>query len=157
MRFYTTLAAGVALIFLFTAFVFTDPAKESGLEKNRSTELPPPNASVGELYSMTVSTDKYRYEERRKVKIFVNITMPRDMRNVEVRYYGVKNKYGSYMLQGDDKFDLVQGTNLIETLLGLPSCSSCSGVETGPHEVNAAIYLADKQLANASTGIELVK
>jgi len=94
---------------------------------NQSGTIAPDQAPEGE-YSMNIYVDKHTYAPRDPVNLTMDITVPGRIENAEIRFFGVKNKFGAYKLQRSMEMTLVDGINVINTRTDIPACTSCSGL-----------------------------
>jgi len=125
------------------------------------TALNVPNASApkkapeGE-YSMAIYVDKYTYLPRDAVNLTMNITVPGRIENAEIKFFGVKSKFGVYTMQRSMNMTLVEGINVINTKTNIPACTPCSGLVTpAVYQIHGAVNYGGAQLINATTEIEI--
>jgi hypothetical protein len=108
-------------------------------------------------YSMAIYTDRQVYPADSKVNITVNITVPEDMENSEVRFFGIRNRYGSYRVKKDIDTDLVKGLNTLGTWDYVPACSTCAGISPGVFNITAVLEYHDRQVINATVSINITE
>ncbi len=107
-------------------------------------------------YSMGIYVDKYTYFPRDTVDLTMNITVPGRIENAEIRFFGVKSKFGVYTMQRSMNMTLIEGLNVINTKTNIPACTPCSGLVTpAVYQMHGAVRYNGAQLVNATTEIEI--
>jgi len=122
---------------------------------NTSNVTAPKKAPEGE-YLMAIYVDKYTYVPRDAVDLTMNITVPGRIENAEIKFFGVKSKFGVYTMQRSMNMTLVEGINVINTKTNIPACTPCSGLITpAVYQIHGAVNYGGAQLVNATTEIEI--
>ena len=150
------LALSGVLIVAIIAVLFMMPS-HANKPINNTNNTPINNTVVEIPYNISISTDRYSYEERDYVNVSLVITVPKEIDEANVTVFGVKNKYGSYKINKDLDFDLDAGVNHRDIRVRLPNCTSCSAVQFGEHFLAAELYAGSEVVATDNTTIELTK
>src|SRR5665648_170190 len=104
--------------------------------------------------SVTLTTDKDTYRSSEEMVITVGITASRDVDTAVVNISGIKNTFERNLLEESKIVSLISGDNLVEFKFETPSCSNCSGVPPGNHNITAVVAV-DKNLYNITTIVRL--
>lgn len=81
------------------------------------------------------TTDKQLYHSGEEIKLDLNIKSKKDLKDVNLYIYGIKNKYNDYAISETKTINLNKGDNNSEYKLTLPYCNSCSGVKEGDYTI----------------------
>jgi hypothetical protein len=160
MKINLQIVAGIVGIVAIFALLLVLPA-DSGRANTQVAEglepgaLQPPEEKIE--YSISIATDKYTYHARDPVLLTINVTVPGEMNDSQIKFYGIKNKYGAYKVKRTDDMPLVKGLNVIETKTNLPSCYGCSGIKPGIFYMHAALIENGTKIVNATTEIEILE
>jgi hypothetical protein len=114
-------------------------------------------ATEEKTFELSIITDKEVYDEGDSINVTLVIDSPIDVDRAEFTLNAVKDKRGYWEIRESEEMGLSEGKNSIEFNERLPSCSSCSGVAEGEHEIEAILtFKNETPIANTTTTIELI-
>ncbi len=162
MKISISVLLGVVIVCAIVTALFMLPAKTGSEEASRPAEevnnsYRPPRVEGEEVYTMSISTDRYTYHSHDDVNITIEIVSPKAMDGTTIHLFGIKNKYGAYKNERYFDMNLAEGENIIETKTNVPRCYGCSGIEPGVYQFHAVLYYNDTPIVNASTNIEILE
>lgn len=90
-----------------------------------------------------------------KLNIQVRVNASRALSNVDFAVFGVRSVRGYDYVENRMPVSLIEGANEFNSSFTLPSCSSCSGVGFGEHNITASLYCNGELLRTATEKIEM--
>ncbi|MFH1403525.1 MAG: hypothetical protein ABIH11_04570 [Candidatus Altiarchaeota archaeon] len=150
---------------IFTMLVFLvgcisdSPATTSSTIQSKTTSTV--SASKGKTVVKVASfaTDKGLYKSKELMNLSFSIVSNRDVGEVWVFVYGIRQGSEHPTNRLDEKFkaNLSEGANTLSVSHMLPSCNTCSGIRAGNYTLRLEVIQGKKIIAKASTDIELVQ
>ena len=100
-------------------------------------------------------TDKVNYTSGEMMELSLNIESNKE-KNVTIEIHAIKNYKGNYVKNIKDVVELEEGVNSFVYTDMVPSCTGCSGISKGDHEVVFLVFEDDKILLNETKTITIL-
>ncbi len=109
-------------------------------------------------FEITFTTDKRSYGSSQTMNLTAKVISPAKADDLEVWFFGIKNKYNANKVSLKVNPKLVPGENTVSANAVLPRCYGCSGIKPGNYTLYAGVYTKGNiQLANATSWIMMVQ
>jgi len=106
--------------------------------------------------SFSASTNKQNYTQGEMMELSLSLDAKEDIENVIIEIHGIKNNDGKYVKNIRDVVNLTKGKNSFKYTDVIPSCSSCSGISKGEHEILFVVINNKNVLVNNTKNIFIV-
>ncbi|MEA1924947.1 MAG: hypothetical protein U9M95_03665 [Candidatus Altiarchaeota archaeon] len=101
-----------------------------------------------------VQTNDKVYHPKQTMEITVDVVSERNIGGAALRVYGLK-KLSYYFLDRKESVDINIGVNRFGVDYTIPSCSACSGLDTGAYDINAEIEYVGGVIGEGNTSVEI--